>query len=69
MNESAYWSYTQDAQKADELHAIIKSIAEEEGWLKGIPKDLIAPSQLHTCARVKGLITAEERDLLRRFYK
>lgn len=69
MDEFAYARYINDAKKADELHAIIKNIAIEEGWTKGISDDLISPSKLHTYAMMKGIITREERNLLRQFYQ
>lgn len=69
MNEVAYALYMKEAKKADELHALIQEIAKEEGWLKGIPEELISPSKLHAYARMKGIITAEEHNLLYRFYR
>lgn len=68
MNEQAYAAYVSDAKRADELHATIKNIAAEEGWLKGVPEALISNSKLHSYALCKGLITREERNLLCRFY-
>lgn len=69
MNEVAYALYIKESKNADELHAAIKNIAIEEGWLKGVPDNLVSPSKLHAYALMKGIITREERNLLHRFYK
>lgn len=69
MNEVDYIFYIRDAKKADELHALIQEIAKEEGWVKGIPEEAISSSKLHAYAKMKGIITLEERNLLRRFYR
>lgn len=69
MDEVAYARYMNDAKKADELNEIIKNIATEEGWTKGVPEDVMSPAKLHAYAMMKGIITREERNLLWEFYK
>lgn len=68
MNEVAYATYIKESKKADELHKLIFDIASEEGWFKGVPENYISPSRVHAYAKLKGIITAEELNLLRRFY-
>lgn len=68
MNEVAYAAYIKESKEADELHKLIYDIAEKEGWFKGVPENYISPSRVHAYAKLKGIITTEELNLLRRFY-
>lgn len=68
MDESRYNAYVKDSKKANELHETIMEIGKEEEWFKGISSELLSPSKVHAYAYMKGLITRDERDLLRRFY-
>lgn len=68
MNEVAYTAYIKVSKEADELHKLIFDIATEEGWFKGVPENCISPSRVHAYAKMKGIITAEELNLLRQFY-
>lgn len=69
MNEVNWALYTRDVKKAEELHETIKSIARDESWFAGIPEDLISYPKMHARARISGIITDDEYDLLRRIYK
>ena len=68
MNEIAYAAYVKESKEADELHKMIYDIAEEEGWFKGIPENYVSPSKVHAYAKMNGIITMDELNLLRRFY-
>lgn len=67
QNEAAYQRFCQESKQADDLHALLVSIAEDEDWYNKHPFTALSKSNLHTFALMKGLITAPERELLRRY--
>ena len=68
MDESRYQAYINEMKQADELHALLVSIAKEEDWEHKYPSTSLSSSHLHAFAAMKGLITRDERNLLYRFY-
>lgn len=68
MNEVNWALYIREIHRAEELYAVLKMVAKDEGWITGIPDDLIDNERLFMRAKIAGLITSEEYTLLKRRY-
>ena len=76
MNSFEYIAYYRKMQlweenekKAKEIHDAIVELSKELKWNETAPTVVASSEKLHTYALLKGLITKEERNLLRVYFE
>lgn len=68
LDERAYQAFLDESRKADELHSTIMDISKEEEWATRFPYIQLSNGNLHSFALLQGIITVDERMLLKRYF-